>query len=40
MGMLLLFVLPSLLLGLVLRKPLEGFMNWFVEKVEESKMIA
>ena len=40
MGMLLLFVLPSLLLGLVLRKPLEGFMNWFVEKVEESKMMA
>ena len=40
MGMLLLFVLPSLLLGLVLRKPLEGFMSWFVEKVEESKMIA
>ena len=40
MVMLLLFVLPSLLLGLVLRKPLEGFMSWFVEKVEESKMIA
>ena len=40
MGMLLLFVLPSLLLGLVLRKPLEGFMGWFVEKVEESKMMA
>ena len=40
MGMLLLFVLPPLLLGLVLRKPLEGFMSWFVEKVEESKMIA
>ena len=40
MGMLLLFVLPSLLLGLVLRKPLEGFMSWFVEKVEESKRIA
>lgn len=40
MGLLLLFVLPSLLLGLVLRKPLEGFMSWFVEKVEESKMIA
>ena len=40
MGMLLLFMLPSLLLGLVLRKPLEGFMGWFVEKVEESKMMA
>ena len=35
-------LLPILLflLGLVLRKPLEGFMGWFVEKVEESKMMA
>ncbi len=38
-GKLLLFVLPFLLLGLVLRKPLEGFMNAYVSKVEESKMI-
>ena len=36
MGCLLLFVVPFLLLGLVLRKPLERFMRFYVEKVEES----
>jgi len=39
MGMLLLFVLPCLLLGLVLRKPLERFMQLYISKVEESKLM-
>lgn len=40
LGYLLLFVPPTLLLGLVLRKPTEKLIVWFVEKVEESKMMA
>ena len=36
-GQLLLFVVPFLLLGLVFRKPLMKFLNWYVEKVEESE---
>lgn len=40
LGYLLLFVPPTLLLGLVLRKPMEKLTIWFVEKVEESKMMA
>ena len=40
LGYLLLFVPPTLLLGLVLRKPTEKLIIWFVEKVEESKMMA
>ena len=40
LGYLLLFVAPTLLLGLVLRKPTEKLIIWFVEKVEESKMMA
>lgn len=39
MGILLLFVIPFLLLGLVLRKPLERFMSFYVSKVEESKLM-
>ena len=39
MGKLMLFLIPFLLLGLVLRKPLEGFMRFYVSKVEESKMM-
>ncbi len=39
MGALALFLLPALALGLVLRKPLEKFMNWYVEQVESSKLI-
>lgn len=39
MGTLLLFVLPFLLLGLVLRKPLDRFMHFYVSKVEESKLV-
>lgn len=38
-GTLLLFLIPAALLGLVLRKPLERFMNWYVEQVESSKVI-
>lgn len=38
-GELCLFVLPMLLLGLILRRPLEKFMLWFLEKVESSKLI-
>ena len=38
-GKLLLFVLPFLLLGLVLRKPLDKFMRFYVSKVEESKLV-
>ncbi len=39
MGALALFLLPALALGLVLRKPLEKFMHWYVEQVESSKLI-
>ena len=38
-GCLLLFAIPAALLGLALRKPLAGFMKWYVEKVESSKVI-
>lgn len=38
-GALLLFVIPFLLLGLVLRKPLMRFLNWYVRKAEESKIV-
>lgn len=40
MGELLLFVIPFLLLGLLLRKPLMKFLNWYVDKAEESKLVA
>ena len=39
MGLLMLFVIPFLLLGLVLRKPAERFMKFFVRKTEESQLI-
>ncbi len=38
-GMLLLFVVPCLLLGLILRKPLMRFLNWYVKKAEDSKLV-
>ena len=38
-GSLLLFVLPTLLLGLVLRKPLVKFNTWYVAQVESTKLI-
>lgn len=37
---LLVFLIPAALIGLVLRKPLAKFMNWYVEKVESSSMIS
>ena len=39
MGLLALFLIPAALLGLVLRKPLEKFMEWYVEQVESSKLV-
>ncbi len=38
-GCLLLFVVPFLLLGLLLRKPLMKFLNWYVQKAEDSKLV-
>lgn len=40
LGRLLAFILPTLLLGLVLRKPLVGFNRWYVAKVESTKLLA
>lgn len=39
MGELALFVIPMLVLGLALRKPLIRFLNWYVERVEDSKLV-
>ena len=39
MGKLVLFVAPFMLLGFVLRKPLDRFMHFYVRKVEESGVI-
>lgn len=39
-GYLMLFLIPAALLGLVLRKPLMRFLEWFVSKVEDSKLAA
>ncbi|PJM74112.1 phage infection protein [Bifidobacterium primatium] len=38
-GMLLLFILPTLLLGLVLRKPLVRFNKWYVSTIESTKLL-
>ena len=38
-GMLLAFVPPLLLLGLLLRKPLVRFNQWYVAKVESTKVL-
>ena len=38
-GTLLLFTVPFILLGFVLRNPMIKLVDWFVEKVEESKVI-
>ena len=38
-GLLLLFLIPEALIGLVLRKPLATFMTWYVEQVESSKLV-
>jgi len=39
LGKLLLFVIPALILGLLLRKPCIKVMGFFNEKVEESDII-
>lgn len=39
-GLLLLFILPILLVGLVLRKPVIKFNQWYVAKVESTKLIS
>lgn len=39
-GALLLFILPLLLIGLVLRKPLITFNQWYVANMESTKLIA
>ena len=40
MAMVAVWCLPALLLGLLLRKPFAKFMSWYVEKVEDSKLMA
>lgn len=40
LGQLLLFVIPFLLLGLALRRPLMRFLKWYVDKVEESRLVS
>ncbi len=39
MGELALFIIPMLLLGLALRKPLIAFLNWYIARVEDSKLV-
>lgn len=39
MGWTVLFIVPMLLLGLALRKPLERFMRFYISKVEDSKLV-
>ena len=39
-GMLLAFVPPLLLLGLLLRKPLVRFNQWYVAKVKSTKVLS
>lgn len=40
MGLVAVWLVPALLLGLWLRKPFSKFMDWYVEKVEDSKLMA
>lgn len=40
LGCLLAFAVPFILLGFVLRKPLISFLDWYVRKAEESKLIS
>lgn len=40
MGLLLLFVVPAAIIGLVLSKPLSRFMSWYIKRVESSKLMA
>ena len=40
MGELALFIIPAALIGLVLRKTFEKFMNWYVGEVESTEVVA
>lgn len=39
MGELALFIVPMAILGLALRKPLIAFLNWYIARVEDSKLV-
>ena len=39
MGELALFILPMAILGLALRRPLIAFLNWYIARVEDSKLV-
>ena len=39
MAMLLAYILPCLLLGLVLRKPVVRLNDWFIRKLEDTKLM-
>lgn len=39
MGLLALFLIPAILIGLVLRKVFARFMKWYMEQVESSKLV-
>lgn len=39
-GMLALFLIPAALIGLALRTPLQRFMDWYIGRVEASKLIS
>lgn len=38
-GMLMLFLIPAAIIGLLLRKPLAKFMDWYMGKVRSSKLV-
>ena len=40
LGILLLFAVPFILIGLVIHKPFDKFMDWYLEKVEECGLMA
>ncbi len=40
MGELALFIIPAAIVGLVLRKTFEKFMNWYVGEVESTEVVA
>ncbi len=40
MGMLALFLIPAVILGLVLRRPLSVFMSWYVKQVDKSELVS
>ena len=40
LGILLLYLIPALLIGYILRRPIENFMKWYIQKVEASKVMS